>query len=111
MNRFEQTKLPLKHSAARAVPIIIFIILLLLFLGGISSVRDTTSAKQLESLETALSRSIAQCYATEGSYPATLDYLVSHYGLTYDEESFLIDYTYYGNNLLPDVTVLQRRGH
>ena len=39
-----------------------------------------------------------------------LEYLEQHYGLLYDEDSFFIDYEYYGSNLLPEVTVLRRTG-
>lgn len=63
-------------------------------------------AKQQESLETALSRSIAQCYAVEGMYPPSLNYLKEHYGLTYDESKFLIDYQSIGANLMPEVVIL-----
>ncbi len=110
MNRFEQTKSPLAPSAMMALaPIAAFVLLLMLFLSGVRSVSDTSLAKQQQSLETALSRSISQCYAVEGSYPATLEYLMTHYGVTYDTDTFLVDYEYYGDNLLPDITVLRKQ--
>lgn len=109
MNRFEQTSKPLLRSATYLYPLTGFLILLLLFLGGIHSVSRTSLAKQQESLETALHRSIAQCYAVEGTYPPSLEYLVTHYGLTYDSDEFLVDYEYYGSNLLPEITVLHKQ--
>lgn len=108
MNRFEQTRPPVRHVITYLLPLAAFVILLILFLGGVRSVGSTTLAKQQESLETALSRSISQCYAVEGVYPPSLDYLSAHYGLTYDTETFLVDYEYYGSNLLPDITVLRK---
>ena len=92
------------------LPVLAFLILFVLFIQGIGSVNDSTLNKQQESLETALERSISQCYAVEGSYPPSLEYLEQHYGLLYDEDSFFIDYEYYGSNLLPEVTVLRRTG-
>lgn len=109
MNRFEQTRLPVSHKIVSVLPLAAFAVILILFLGGIRSVSDVTLAKQQESLETALDRSIAQCYALEGVYPPSLDYLTVHYGVTYDQAVFLVDYKYYGSNLLPDVTVLRRK--
>ncbi len=109
MNRFEQTRAPFKHSAAYLYPLIAFVTLFVLFLGGIRSVSDTSLAKQQQSLETALTRSISQCYAVEGVYPPSLEYLVTHYGLTYDADVFMVDYEYYGGNLLPEVTVLRKQ--
>ena len=51
---------------------------------------------------------ITECYAMEGSYPPDVDYLVEHYGLTYDEDEYWIDYQYIGSNLRPDVTIIKR---
>ena len=108
-NRFEQSSPGIGHGLSFLLSVAAFLILLFLFLGGIRSVSDTTAAKQLESLQTALSRSIAQCYAVEGMYPPDLQYLKDHYGLTYDETEFLVDYEAYGSNLMPEVTVLRKR--
>ena len=105
MNRFEQKKI----SPGRRL-ISLLLLLFLLFLRGIGSVNESTLSKQQESLETALERSISQCYAVEGCYPPSLEYLEQHYGLLYDEKNFLIDYEYYGSNLLPEVTILRRTG-
>jgi hypothetical protein len=80
------------------------------FITGVSSVDTTTTQEQAKSLETAIRRSIAQCYAVEGTYPPSLDYLKEHYGLIYDTESYYIDYTAIGSNIMPDVTILPRSG-
>lgn len=110
MNRFEETGTNFRHSFALLFfPSMAFVILLLFFLGGIHSVNSTTLAKQQESLETALTRSISQCYAVEGVYPPSLEYLITNYGLSYDADIFLVDYEYYGDNLLPDVTILRKK--
>ena len=108
MNRFEQKSMSLGRKLIYLLPILAFVILFVLFLRGIGSVGESTLSKQQESLETALERSISQCYAVEGCYPPSLEYLEQHYGLLYDEDSFFIDYEYYGSNLLPEVTVLRR---
>ncbi len=109
MNRFEKRKLPIKLHIAIFLPLVAFMILLILFLQGIHSIENTTKAKQQESLETAIARSISQCYAVEGAYPPSIAYLEEHYGITYDSDHFLVDYEYYGNNLLPEVTVLPKQ--
>ena len=108
MNRFEQKNRSIWQKLIYLLPILAFIVLFVLFLQGIGSVSESTLSKQQEGLETALERSISQCYAVEGSYPPSLEYLKQHYGLLYDEDSFFIDYEYYGSNLLPEVTVLRR---
>lgn len=105
MNRFEQDKPHFISKVIYLLPVIAFLLFFILFLRGIDTVNDVTRAKQKENLETALSRSITQCYAVEGVYPPSLDYLINHYGLLYDEETFLIDYEYTGSNLRPEVRI------
>lgn len=109
MNRFEQNKPHLLHKTGFLLSVGAFIALFLFFLQGVNTVNETTLEKQQESLETAISRSISQCYAVEGIYPPSLEYLANHYGLVYDKDIFMIDYDYYGSNLLPDVTVLRKK--
>ena len=105
-NRFESNSLGIIPRLAHMLPLLVGVFILFLFLRGVQSVSDTTAAKQQESLETALNRSIAQCYAVEGMYPPSLRYIREHYGLTYDEGKFVIDYRCEGSNLMPEVMVL-----
>lgn len=109
MNRFNRNTTSVIGKFAALLPIAAFLLLLVLFLGGVRNISDATLARQQESLETALSRSISQCYAVEGVYPPDLEYLKLHYGLTYDESAFFVDYVSYGGNLRPEVTVLRRK--
>ena len=110
MNRFEQKSMSFGRKLVYLLPILAFLVLFVLFLQGIGSVSESTLTKQQESLETALGRSISQCYAVEGCYPPSLEYLEQHYGLLYDKNCFVVDYEYYGSNLLPEVTVIGRTG-
>lgn len=108
MNRFYNSKDKNKKSFKLALSSIIFIVLLIVFLFGISSIGNTTLDHQQESLETAIHRSIVQCYAVEGTYPPSLSYLKDHYGLTYDEDLFFVDYQSIGSNMMPDVTIIRK---
>lgn len=88
--------------------IIIFIALIAAFLFGINSISRDTTDRQQQALETAIDRSIVSCYCVEGTYPPSLDYIKQHYGLTYDESLFFVDYRPIGSNILPDVTVIRK---
>lgn len=81
-------------------------VLLIAFWFILSSVDESTINRQKESLESALNRDILHCYAVEGYYPPSLDYIKEHYGLSYNEDLFVIDYRPIGGNIRPDVTVL-----
>lgn len=109
-NRFDQNKINPFAGLVYLLPLLGFIALFILFYRGITSVSDTTAAKQMESLENALNRSITQCYAVEGAYPPSLEYIKEHYGLIYDEELFYVDYQPIGSNIMPDVTIMLKTG-
>lgn len=74
-------------------------------LGGLESGQ---SAEGLRQLETALRKGCVACYATEGAYPANLTYLEEHYGVQIDRERYDVHYNAFAENLMPDITVLER---
>ena len=82
---------------------------LVCFWFGTSIVSDKTNQQEIQTLHRAIGRGIVHCYAIEGSYPESLQYLKDNYGLTYDEEKYFIDYQVLGSNILPDVTIIDRR--
>ena len=84
------------------------IIMMIVFFYGISSIDHSTKAKQKESLHNTISQCVTHCYAVEGTYPPSLDYLKEHYGLFYDENTFFVDYTSIGSNLRPDITIIEK---
>ena len=85
----------------------VFTVIFLSVYLGIQSLSADTDRRQRDSLEEALNRSITYCYAVEGAYPESLEYLTKHYGLIYDHDRFFVDYRVSGANLYPDVTILE----
>ena len=59
-------------------------------------------------LEEAVRRSAVACFAAEGRYPPSLDYLKEHYGLQIDERRYVVFYEVYAENLMPDIVVLEK---
>lgn len=107
MARFQYRKPP--HTYRKFVlSVCTFILIAGIFYQGIESLSSSTQRRQRESLENALIRNITYCYAVEGSYPESLDYLKVHYGLTYDEDRFFVDYQVVGANILPDITIIEK---
>ena len=58
-------------------------------------------------LEDSLRRAAVTCYATEGVYPPTLEYVEDHYGIQVDTGRYTVDYQIFADNLMPDITVLE----
>lgn len=80
---------------------------LLLFAAALNSLNQDRSQEDLRQLEETLRRSCVACYAAEGAYPPSLDYLEEHYGLQVDEDRYTVHYTVIAENLMPDITVLE----
>ena len=91
----------------RILPAAVFLIALAaaaLLLTRVISAR--TDAGVLSLAEGGVRRAAVECYALEGFYPRTLDYLVENYGVTADDSRYVISYQYVASNLMPDITVL-----
>lgn len=98
-----------QHNVIKHVlSIAVFLLVLILFIQGVSSVSKSTVSRQHTTLENAVNRCIMDCYISEGAYPESLEYLKSHYGLMYNEELFYIDYQAVGSNIMPDVTIIEK---
>lgn len=108
MNRFSSgRKATILNKAMKFLPLVMGIIVIAVFLIGVNYVSTSSLEGQQESLEKAISRDVAQCYAVEGTYPPNLGYLVDHYGLTYNDELFFVDYQSIGSNIYPDITIIR----
>ena len=98
-----------KSTISKFIPIVLLAACIDLFGVFSSKLSDDNTKRSKSTLERALTRSITQCYALEGTYPPDINYLTDHYGLTYDSDYYYIDYQYIGSNLRPDVTIIERK--
>ena len=73
---------------------------------GSGRLKQTADKEQRELLEEALSQATVACYATEGRYPANLEYLIEHYGIQVDTEKYLVTYEIFADNVRPRIRVL-----
>lgn len=89
--------------------VLAFLLLFALFYHNMSAVSENTVVEQKRSLEEALNRNIVHCYITNGFYPESLEYLMANYPIAYDDSLFVIYYQPIAANLMPDVTVIERK--
>ena len=86
----------------------IIIILVIAIYYGLGNIGNTQDEKQMEIAQDAIMRAAVQCYALESQYPASLDYLVSNYGLTLDESKYVYHYRTIGSNMVPEIKVFPK---
>ena len=82
------------------------LILVLVLLMPVFS-RDIREGSAASIRETVL-RAAAQCYAVEGVYPSSLEYLEENYGLVLNHDRYYIIYDSFSSNLPPTVEVLEK---
>lgn len=87
---------------------VVVVLILLCFLSGISNLSQGRGAEDKQQLEEALRRAAVTCYAVEGIYPPDVDYMVEHYGLQIDSRRYVVSYISFAENMMPDITVLEK---
>lgn len=92
------------------VSLAIFAAIIVVFLIAINYTSSTTLGHQEDALREAIERDVIMCYAQNGYYPPSLDYIKEHYGLMYDADTFLVSYTPVADNIYPAYQVMRRGG-
>lgn len=81
---------------------------LLCFQSALNNLSTDRGEESRRLLEDSLHRAAAACYAAEGCYPPNLDYMQEHYGVQIDDERYVVYYDCFAQNLMPDITVLEK---
>ena len=98
----------LKSCRGWIVTLCIFAALTAFMLRQVGTMEEKTLAQRQAGLKDAALRAAVACYSVEGVYPDNVEYLVEHYGLRYDTETFILQYDAFAENILPDIRVLVR---
>ena len=86
----------------------VFALLFVCVLFGLRNANGTVSETGLKNAEEAVRRAAVTCYALEGSYPESYDYLREHYSVRVNEKCYDVHYSVFASNLMPDITVTKR---
>lgn len=86
--------------------LLLFLAVLFFFLFGVRAMESKSEEESLASLRNAIQRDCVQCYAIEGRYPPSVEYLEEHYGIVIDRDRYHVFYDGWASNVMPDITVL-----
>ena len=89
--------------------ILLILAVLLCFVLAVSRIEQGSRTQGRQQLEAALRRAAVACYASEGFYPPDVAYMTQHYGLQYDERTYQVHYEIFASNLMPEITVVERK--
>ena len=97
------------HTFLRNLPaILIFLTVVIILVMALSDVSKTSSDESLTIAENSIRRAVITCYAQEGRYPASIEYLKENYGL-YISDDFMVSYSIFADNIMPDIIIVRKQ--
>lgn len=69
---------------------------------------NSHSSAESELVRQSIKDAAITCYAVEGAYPDSLEYLRENYFLAYNEDRYLVTYNAFSSNHIPDIYVTER---
>lgn len=72
------------------------------------SVNERQQAENLKQVQETIHKAVLNCYAIEGSYPPTIDYVEEYYGLQIDHDRYDVFYEVFAQNIMPEITVVEK---
>jgi len=104
MTKKKWNGLPLILGALVFAAIAVWVVL------GLRQAAESSDREGLRLAEQSIRRAAVSCYAVEGAYPATYEQLKEWSGIQVDEERYAVFYEIFASNIMPDITVVERRG-
>ena len=89
----------------KLLSIVLVLVAAVLLVNRIDTAQD---AAETDIVRDAVKNAALTCYAVEGAYPDSVDYLREHYHLAYDEDRYMITYDAFASNMIPDIWVTEK---
>ena len=90
------------------IAIVLFVSITSITIDGISSTSHSTLDEEMRIARESLLRAVISCYAFEGAYPESYEYIKENYGVRINEEKFVVFYDIFSSNIMPEITILER---
>ena len=95
----------MKNSKFKYVSALIIILLIIYMYISVDNAKKKSDEESFNILSEAIIRSAVQCYAIEGFYPPDIEYLENNYGLLVDHDKYVVSYSIFASNIIPEVEV------
>lgn len=99
----------LRRVLSAALPIAVFMIMLVWLVSGVLNADSVVDAKELEEIKNTIENGVTICYAIEGVYPESMQYLTENYGVVVDSSKYIVHYESVAANIRPTITIIERR--
>jgi len=88
--------------------LLISFIFISVFFVTINKMKTQLEVQESDRLANALKSAAINCYAMEGAYPDSAEYLIEHYGIIIDENKYHVFYEVFASNIMPDIRVSRK---
>jgi CDP-diacylglycerol pyrophosphatase len=95
-----------KFIAEIVTSVAVFAVVICLFMFGSANMLNRAKTEGAETLRKSVTRACVQCYAIEGRYPPSVDYITENYGVQLDKDRYNVFYEGFASNLMPTITVI-----
>lgn len=95
-------------SPSAYIVIIVFVCIFILAISANRDIYRKSMDESIKGIEESFLKASIQCYALEGSYPESLEYLRDNYGIRMDEETFFYHYELFSSNVEPIIVVVNK---
>ena len=92
------------------VPILFTAVVMGMIAFGLRRTEESSRAEGLRILEESVRRAVVISYAVEGRYPDSVASIERDYGIHIDKSKYLVHYSIFASNLMPDVAVIELAG-
>ena len=107
-NIFRKSAFDILRSAL--VPILFTIIVIGMIIFGLRQAEESSRAEGLRILDESIRRAVMISYAVEGRYPESVAYIEENYGIRIDRSKYIVHYSIFASNIMPDITVIELAG-
>jgi len=103
-NIFRKTAFDFLRAAV--LPVLFTVIVMIMVVLGLRQTEASNNAEGLRILEDSIRRAVVMNYALEGRYPASIEYIEENFGIYIDRTKYVVHYSIFASNILPDITVI-----
>ncbi|MBP1579123.1 MAG: hypothetical protein J6B57_03440 [Oscillospiraceae bacterium] len=86
----------------------VFAVMIVWLVAALHNASSASEEERLAQVRQSVENGVTLCYAVEGVYPDSLEYLTESYGVVFDHEKYLVHYECFAANVRPTVTVIRR---
>lgn len=88
----------------------LFALIVIWLLVSLGNAEEASEKNRTAALKKSVMNGAALCYSIEGEYPRELEYLEENYGVSINRKLYIVHYEYFGANICPTVTVIEKGG-